>query len=36
VFGGNSIKTTFCLIAWYKLDDPAPGTQSNSAVTTPA
>jgi hypothetical protein len=24
VVGGNSIKTTFCLIDWYKLDDNAP------------
>lgn len=23
VFGGNSVKTTFCLIDWYKLDDNA-------------
>lgn len=24
VFGGNSIKTTFCLIDWYKLEDNSP------------
>lgn len=24
IVGGNSIKTTFCLIDWYKLDDNAP------------
>lgn len=26
VVGGNSIKTTFCLIDWYKLDDNSPTT----------
>ena len=25
IVGNNSIKTTFCLIDWYKLDDNAPG-----------
>jgi hypothetical protein len=25
IVGGNSVKTTFCLIDWYKLDDNAPG-----------
>jgi hypothetical protein len=25
--GGNSIKTTFCLIDWYKLDDNAPSAE---------
>jgi hypothetical protein len=24
IVGGNSIKTTFCLIDWYKLDDNSP------------
>ncbi len=27
VFGGNSIKTTFCLIDWYKLGDNSPTTE---------
>jgi hypothetical protein len=27
VVGGNSIKTTFCLIDWYKLDDNAPSAE---------
>ena len=27
VFGGNSIKTTFCLIDWYKLEDNSPTTE---------
>ena len=27
VVGGNSIKTTFCLIDWYKLDDNSPTTE---------
>ena len=27
VVGGNSIKTTFCLIDWYKLDDNAPSSE---------
>ena len=27
VVGQNSIKTTFCLIDWYKLDDNAPATE---------
>jgi Lysyl oxidase len=27
VVGGNSIKTTFCLIDWYKLDDNAPASE---------
>ena len=27
IVGGNSIKTTFCLIDWYKLDDNAPGPE---------
>lgn len=27
IVGGNSIKTTFCLIDWYKLDDNAPATE---------
>jgi hypothetical protein len=27
VVGGNSIKTTFCLIDWYKLEDNAPASE---------
>jgi hypothetical protein len=27
IVGGNSIKTTFCLIDWYKLDDNAPASE---------
>jgi hypothetical protein len=27
VVGGNSIKTTFCLIDWYKLDDNSPSSE---------
>ncbi len=27
IVGGNSIKTTFCLIDWYKLDDNAPSSE---------
>ena len=27
VVGGNSIKTTFCLIDWYKLDDNSPSAE---------
>ena len=27
VVGGNSIKTTFCLIDWYKLEDNSPTTE---------
>jgi hypothetical protein len=27
IVGGNSIKTTFCLIDWYKLDDNAPSAE---------
>lgn len=27
VFGRNSIKTTFCLIDWYRLDDNSPTTE---------
>jgi hypothetical protein len=27
VVGGNSIKTTFCLIDWYKLDDNSPASE---------
>ncbi len=27
IVGGNSIKTTFCLIDWYKLDDNSPTTE---------
>lgn len=27
IVGGNSIKTTFCLIDWYKLDDNAPAPE---------
>jgi hypothetical protein len=27
IVGGNSIKTTFCLIDWYKLEDNAPGAE---------
>ena len=27
VVGGNSIKTTFCLIDWYKLEDNAPAAE---------
>lgn len=27
IVGANSIKTTFCLIDWYKLDDNAPATE---------
>jgi hypothetical protein len=27
IVGGNSIKTTFCLIDWYKLDDNAPTSE---------
>src|SRR5688572_29461745 len=28
IVGGNSIKTTFCLIDWYRLDDNAPASQT--------
>jgi hypothetical protein len=27
IVGGNSIKTTFCLIDWYKLDDNSPSSE---------
>jgi hypothetical protein len=27
IVGGNSIKTTFCLIDWYKLDDNSPAAE---------
>ena len=27
IVGGNSVKTTFCLIDWYKLDDNAPSAE---------
>jgi hypothetical protein len=27
IVGGNSVKTTFCLIDWYKLDDNAPAAE---------
>ena len=27
IFGANSLKTTFCLIDWYKLDDNSPTTE---------
>ena len=27
IVGGNSIKTTFCLIDWYKLEDNAPSSE---------
>jgi hypothetical protein len=27
IVGGNSIKTTFCLIDWYKLDDNSPSAE---------
>ena len=27
IVGGNSIKTTFCLIDWYKLDDNTPASE---------
>jgi hypothetical protein len=27
IVGGNSLKTTFCLIDWYKLDDNAPSSE---------
>ena len=27
IVGGNSIKTTFCLIDWYRLDDNAPASE---------
>jgi hypothetical protein len=27
IVGGNSVKTTFCLIDWYKLDDNSPSAQ---------
>ena len=28
IVGGNSIKTTFCLIDWYRLDDNPPASQT--------
>ena len=31
VVGGNSIKTTFCLIDWYKLEDNSPAPERNFA-----
>ena len=37
IVGNNSIKTTFCLIDWYKLDGNAPASQRTSSSTaTPA
>ena len=36
IVGGNSIKTTFCLIDWYKLDDKRLAASGRSSTARPA